>query len=97
MSAITQIAQGQVPRLLTLGAAAHIAGLSHETFAKRYLKPRLVETEHAYGPRPYVLTASLEKALGRKISLAELVEADRQLQIGRDRQQRYRERHAPAA
>jgi hypothetical protein len=81
------------PKLMNLSTAAAISGLAPFAFAARYVKPGLVETQQPYGSRTYIVTASLEAAIGRKITVAELAEAEDRLEGGQRRRQRdYRRR-----
>ena len=85
----------EIPEFITISLASALAGLSRKTFKRRYISTRLVNLswDHLWQPvgtgRGFLYRWELEKALGRKFTLAEYCAADRRLAPARRRSRLY--------
>ena len=85
----------RIPDQFSLSLASKLAGLSPRAFKEAFINSNRVD----YGPdglagRYYVSRKSLERALGRRLTLAEVQDAFRALGPRRQYQRQYRRRHA---
>ncbi len=81
------MAEAGVPELVTKAVAAAIVGLSRPTFRKRFLP--LLRTCRR-GRRDLIETASLEKAIGRRITASDYLLAQASREPARAYQRQYR-------
>ena len=79
-------------RCVSAALAAKLAGCSRPTFGPRYVDSGRVDIEVSPGGRVLIVLGSLERALDRTITDAEMAAADRGLQPLRIRQAEYRNR-----
>jgi hypothetical protein len=84
----------RIPRQFTIGLASKLTGLSPRAFKDAYVSSGRVE----YSPdgliRPLISRRSLDRALGRTLTLAEVQAASSAIEPRRAYQREYRRRSA---
>lgn len=82
----------KIPHQFTTGLASKLAGLSARAFKQAFIQSGRLEYRSDGLTRNYISRRSLERALGRRLTLAEVQAAYRALDPQRAYQRNYRRR-----